>query len=255
MGHVLAFTMQKGGVAKSTSVLNIGATLGKRGARVLLIDLDPQANLTEGLGIDTSELENSVYEVLINPEQGIHQETVTPDASVDLVPATLDLAGAELELAGTIGRELLLRDALGEARRQYDYILIDPPPNLGFFTVNAMVAADAVIVPIQPEVNAYRGMPRLEKTINVVRKLNPGLKIGGILLTRFDRRKNLHHMIGARLREDYGDLVFQTIIPENSKIAESPAAGTPVSAYAPGSPGDVAYAAVADELEARYGYK
>lgn len=253
MAHILAFAMQKGGVAKTTSVLNIGGILAQRGARVLLVDLDAQASLTESLGVNTENLELTVYEVLLNPEHGAKAETLVTSAGVDLIPATIELAGAELELAGKVGRELLLREALEQSRNEYDYILIDPPPNLGLFTLNALAAADAAIVPVAPGVSAYRAMPRLENTIKVIRKLNPTLKFGGIFLTQVDRRKNLHYVIETKIREQYKDLVFDTVIPLNSKVEESPGAGQPVNLYAPGSQGDIAYAALAQELEARYG--
>jgi chromosome partitioning protein len=244
--------MQKGGVGKTTTALSLGVALAKRGARVLLIDIDPQANLTQGLGVDPAEVEYSIYEVLLNPEQGADFATLTTDAGVGLIPSTLDLAGAELELAGKVGRELLLREALTTTRAQYDYILLDPPPSLGLFTLNALAAADAVIVPLQTHAYAFKAMPKLESTIGMVRKLNPSLAIGGIVCTLSDRRTNLSQVVEQQIRQKYGDLVFKTVIPTNTKLAEAPVAGEPIATYAPDSAGARAYAALAEEVEKRY---
>lgn len=253
MGHVLALAMQKGGVGKTTTTLSLGTMLAARGRRVLLIDIDPQANLTQGLGVDPSALEYSVYEVLLNPERGIGFATITTDAGVDLIPAALELAGAELELAGKVGRELLLRKALRTSREQYDYVLIDPPPSLGIFSLNAMAAADAVIVPLQLHAYALKAMPQLEQTIQLVREIHPNLTIGGIICTLADRRTNLSLQIEQQVRERYGALVFETVIPINVKLAEAPTVGKPIGVYAPSSAGALAYEALATELESRYG--
>jgi chromosome partitioning protein len=254
MGHVLALAMQKGGVGKTTTTVSLGAVLAERGRRVLLIDLDPQANLTQGLSIDPSGLEYSVYEVLLNPERGTAFATIATAAGVDLIPSSLELAGAELELAGKVGRELLLRKALREARQSYDYILIDPPPSLGIFSLNALAACDAVLVPMQLHAYALKAMPQLEETIALVREIHPTLAIGGIVCTLADRRTNLSGQIEQQVRDQYGTLVFETVIPINVKLAEAPSAGLPISRYAPQSAGALAYAALAAELEARYGH-
>lgn len=253
MAHILAFTMQKGGVGKTTTTLSLGVNLARKGARVLLVDIDPQANLTQGLGVDPNGVEYSVYEVLINPEQGTDFATLSTDSGVDIIPSTLDLAGAEMELASKIGRELLLAKALKVARGQYDYILIDSPPSLGLFTLNALVAADVAIVPLQVHAYAYKAMPHLEATIELVRELNPRLVIGGIVCTLADRRTRLSQIVEGQIREQYGELVFKTVIPVNTQLAEAPARGLPISIYAPESTGALAYAQLAEELEARYG--
>jgi chromosome partitioning protein len=253
MGHVLAFAMQKGGVGKTTTTLSLGAMLAERGRRVLLIDLDPQANLTQGLGVDPAAVEYSVYEVLLNPERGVAFAALSTTAGVDLVPASLELAGAELELAGKVGRELLLRKALRGARTEYDYILLDPPPSLGIFSLNALASSDAVIVPLQLHAYALKAMPQLEATVELVKEIHPSLRIGGIVCTLADRRTNLSQQIEQQVRERYGALVFETVIPMNVKLAEAPTAGTPIGAYAPHSAGAQAYAALVDELEARLG--
>src|SRR4051794_27354856 len=252
MAHVLALAMQKGGVGKTTTTLSLGVTLAARGARVLLIDIDPQANLTQGLGVDPGDVEYSIYEVLLNPEQGTAFATLSTDAGVDLVPSTLALAGAELELAGKVGREMLLRKALKNMRERYDYILLDPPPSLGIFTLNALAAAEAVIVPLQVHAYAFKAMPQLEATIDLVRELNPQLAIGGIVCTMLDKRTSLSQMVEQQIRQKYGEMGFDTVIPLNTKLAESPAVGEPITTYAPTSAGAKAYAALADEVEARY---
>jgi chromosome partitioning protein len=252
MGLVFALAMQKGGVGKTTTTLSLGALLAERGRRVLLIDLDPQANLTQGLNIDPSGLEYSIYEVLLNPERGAAFAVMPTEAGVDLIPSSLDLAGAELELAGKVGRELLLRKALRETRGQYDYVLIDPPPSLGIFSLNALAACDHVLVPMQLHAYALKAMPQLEQTVDLVREIHPTLAIGGIICTLADRRTNLSGQVEQQVRERYGDLVFTTVIPMNVKLAEAPTAGAPISRYAPGSTGALAYAALAAELEARY---
>ncbi|MBK9942940.1 MAG: ParA family protein [Kouleothrix sp.] len=253
MGDVIALAMQKGGVGKTTTALSLGAALAELGRRVLLIDLDPQANLTQGLGVDPSTLEYSVYEVLLNPEQGSTFATLATSAGVDLVPSSLALAGAELELAGRVGRELLLRKALRASREQYDYVLIDPPPSLGLFSLNALAAADRVLVPLQLHAYALKAMPQLETTIDLVKEINPRLVIGGIICTLADRRTNLSQEIERQVRQRYGSLVFETVIPVNVKLAEAPTHGRPINRYAPSSVGAQAYAALASELETRHG--
>lgn len=251
MAHILALAMQKGGVGKTTTALSLGVALVERGRRVLLIDIDPQANLTQGLGSDPAQLDYSVYEVLLNPERGCDFATIHTAAGVDLVPSSLLLAGAELELAGRVGRELLLRKALRAVRDQYDYILIDPPPSLGLFSLNALAAAQRVLVPLQLHAYALKAMPQLEQTIDLVREINPDLAIGGVLCTLADRRTTLCHVIEQQVRERYGALVFQTVIPMNVKLAEAPNAGVPINRYAPGSAGAQAYMALAEEIERR----
>lgn len=250
---VLAFAMQKGGVAKTTTTLAVGVELARMGARVLLIDMDPQSNLTQALGYDPTEIQQSVYEVLLNPTHGTDFATLRTAYGVDLVPATLTLAGAELALAGRFGRELLLRTALVETRRAYDYILIDSPPSLGIFTVNALVAADTIIVPLQAHVFALKAMPQLEETVEIARQLNPALAIGGIVVTMVDRRTSVNQVIEDNARQHYGDLVFKTVIPFSVKLVEAPASGQPISAYAPESSGAHAYHSLAQEVAARYG--
>lgn len=249
---ILAFAMQKGGVGKTTTTLAVGVELARLGKRVLLVDIDPQSNLTQALGYDPTQLQQSIHNVLLNPTHGLDTATLHTEHGVDLVPATLALAGAELTLAGQFGRELRLRTALAEIRRQYDFILLDSPPSLGIFTVNALTAADAVIVPLQAHVFALQALPQLEETIAIVRQLNPSLAIGGIVVTMIDRRTSVNQVVEDAARQQYGDLVFKTVIPFNIKLVEAPAAGLPISTYAPGSSGAHAYHELALEVAARY---
>lgn len=252
MAHVLAFAIQKGGVGKTASVNNLGPILAARGARVLVIDLDPQANLTDGLDVELDAEGYFSYEVLLNPQQGTAFATQPTAYGVDLVPSTLDLASAELELAGKIGREQLLTKALRTTRDQYDYILIDPPPTLGIFTLNALTAADAVLIPLQTHPDAFKALPKLEATIALVRELNPRVQLGGIFGTITDTT-NVSQVIEQRARQQYPDLMFTTTIPRNVKLAEAKLAKQPIRAYTPHSPGARAYTQLAQEIEERYG--
>ncbi|MDP9314598.1 MAG: ParA family protein [Chloroflexota bacterium] len=252
MPHVLAFANQKGGVGKTTTTLNIGAMLAQKMAKVLIIDLDPQANLTRGLGINPSEVENSVYEVLLNADQGTEFATWQVEQSLFVVPSTKTLAGATDALGGRPARETFLRRALKNTHTQYDYILVDTPPNLGLLTANALVAATAVIVPVQVHTYALQALPELEDTVELITELNANLHIGGIVCTMVQRSTTLSREVEQQLREQYGELVFKTVIPLNTKLAEAPAFGEPISIYAPGSQGAIAYAALTEELETRY---
>lgn len=248
----LSLTIQKGGAGKTTTTLGIGIELAKLGANVLLVDIDPQGNLTQALGYDPTEIEHSVYEVLLNPTKDPEFAMLHSSYGVDLLPANLTLAGAEMNLTGRYGRELLLRSALGQLRSRYDYILIDTPPSLGLLTGNALTAADAVIVPLQAHVFALKALPQLEQAIEIVHALNPALAIGGIVVTMVDKRTSINQMVEDTARQQYGDLVFKTVIPFNIKLVEAPAVGTPISTYAPASSGAQAYRDLALEVAARY---
>jgi chromosome partitioning protein len=249
----IALCLQKGGVGKTTTALGLGVELAGMGARVLLVDIDPQGNLTQALGYDPTAIENSVYEVLLNP-------TIDPDFAIlqsahgpDLLPANLTLAGAEMTLASRYGREMLLRSALSQLRDRYDIVLIDTPPSLGLLTGNALTAADTVIVPLQAHTFALKALPHLAQAIEIVHALNPGLAIGGIVVTMSDRRTTISHMIEQTARQQYGNLVFNTVIPFNVRLIEAPAVGQPIAAYAPSSSGAQAYHDLALEVAARYG--
>jgi chromosome partitioning protein len=252
MSNVIACALQKGGTGKTTTTLNLGVELSKLGFKVLLIDIDPQANLTSGLGFDPEELRDSIYDVLLNASVGAGFAIHEVMENLDLIPSKLALAGAELELAGFFGRELLLKEALEPELENYDFILIDPPPSLGIFTMNSLVAAGSVITPLQAQTYAFRAMPQLEATIKLARKLNPSLKVSGILLTMVDRRTSLSPAIERQAREKYGELVFKTTIPDTTKLAEAPTFGEPISTYAPSSPAAKAYEALALEVKELY---
>lgn len=247
---IVAVSMQKGGVGKTTTTLALGSELARSGARVLLIDLDPQASLTEGIGVALAPNDGTIYEAMIEPANA-ELVTIRTEYGVDLIPATLALAGAELSFAGRFGRELLLRQALSPLRSQYDYILIDSPPGLGIFTVNALVAADALLIPLQAHVFAMDQMQQMESTITMIRQMNPSLAIGGIVMTMVGRT-NINAAIESAARARYGDLVFDITIPHSVKIIEAPAAGQPITVYAPESAGAQAYRALAEEVRDRW---
>lgn len=250
---IISVTNQKGGVGKTTTAINLCANLAKRGHRVLLIDIDPQANTSRGVGVTLSRDEESIYEVLLNPKAGLDYAIRQVQENFDLVPSLLALAGAELELAGRIGRESLLREAILPVRDRYDYIVIDSPPNLGVFTMNALTAAQWVLVPVEVQVFPFDALEQLEETVELIKKINPDLSIGAILCTKYMRTANLSGAIESQLRERYGSRVLDTIIPFNIKLAEAPASGTSALLYAPDSKGALAYADLADELIAKYG--
>jgi len=250
MCTIIATAMQKGGVGKTTTTLALGAELARTGAKVLICDLDPQASLTEGLGIDPTQIDATIYEVMINPATAA-RAIIRTEYGVDLIPATLALAGAELSFAGRFGRELLLRTALASLRGEYDYILIDSPPGLGLFTVNALVATDVLLVPLQAHVFAMDQMAQMESTILMIRQMNTNLEIGGIVVTMVGRT-NVNAAIEQAARARYGDLVFHSTIPHNVKIIEAPAAGQPITIYAPESAGARAYRALAEEVRERW---
>jgi chromosome partitioning protein len=248
----VAVANQKGGVGKTTSAVNLAAALAGLGRRVLLIDLDPQANATTGIGIDHRALERTVYDCLVagdDPSEVIQQ---TPFENLDVLPSTIDLAGAELELVSAIARETKLRNVL-QPLTGYDVMFIDCPPSLGLLTVNAMTAAESVLVPIQCEYYALEGLGQLMRNIELVRAgLNPGLEVGGIVLTMYDARTKLSEEVAAEVRSHFGDKVFSTIIPRSVRLSEAPSYGQPAITYEPSSRGSRAYVWLAEEFDARF---
>ena len=225
MAHVLAFANQKGGVAKTTSTVNLGAALREHDLRVLAVDMDPQGNLTMSQGIDTEGLDKSMYDVLVHRTP---IEDVIYERELDVAACTIDLAGAEMALATMIGRERALQRALDAVRDKYDYILIDTPPSLGLLTINALTASEGVIVPVQCEYLSLRGLLQLEKTLEMIREnLNPDVHIKGILPTLFDARTHHGKESIEVLRENFGDLVFKTVVRKTIKFAEAPVTAVP----------------------------
>lgn len=246
MAKVIALANQKGGVAKTTSAVNLGAALREHGLRILVIDMDPQANLTMSQGIDVERLEKSMYDVLVH-RTPIDEIIVTRE--FDVAVSAIDLAGAEMALSAMIGRERALQRAIEPVKERYDYILIDTPPSLGLLTINAFTAADSVIVPVQCEYLSLRGLLQLERTLEMIREnLNPNVEIKGILATMYDSRTALSRDSVEVLREHFGPLVFATVINKTVKFAEAPVTGASLLNYQPKGKGAEAYRALAREV-------
>lgn len=246
---ILAVANQKGGVAKTTTAHALGVGLAERGRSVLLIDLDPQASLTWACGIDPEALDESIHDVLL-ARTDAESVIVTVDDGIDLLPSTIDLAGAELHLLTKTGREYVLRKALRRVRDRYEMILIDCPPSLGILTINGLTAADEVIIPLQPESLSRRGVGQLLDTIEDVRDYtNEGLRVRGAIATLFDGRTNLAHRVVEQVREDYGIPVLEPHVPKSVRVAEAPEKGRSVLAHAPRSKPAEAYRALAEQLD------
>ncbi|NQV68990.1 MAG: ParA family protein [Pseudohongiella sp.] len=249
MGKVLAIANQKGGVGKTTTSVNLAASLKVTRKSVLLIDLDPQGNATMGSGVDKSSLDKTIYEVLMLQAEFDEVVVHLEEAEYDLLPANGDLVAAEIELISVDDRELRLRQIVDEIRDRYDYIVIDCPPSLNMLTVNALVAADGVVIPMQCEYYALEGLSALMDTINAIRdQLNPELKIEGILRTMYDPRNKLTSEVNGQLIRYFGDAVYRTVVPRNVRLAEAPSYGKPVIKYDRKSRGAIAYLALAGEL-------
>jgi chromosome partitioning protein len=250
--RTIAVANQKGGVGKTTTTLNLGAALADMGRRVLIVDCDPQANATSGLGIARDDVETSIYDVVVlgQPLADARIATVVPN--LDLVPSHIALAGSEIELVGMPLREMRLRYALDALDGSDDYVFLDCPPSLGLLTVNAAVAAESLLIPIQCEYYALEGLGLLTYTIDLLRRqLNPDLAIAGIVMTLYDARLTLATQVVDEVRKQFPDDIFETIVPRNVRLSEAPSHGLPISRYDPASRGAIAYRRLAEEFDAR----
>lgn len=249
MGKIIAVANQKGGVGKTTTNVNLSACLARLGKRVLTVDIDPQGNTTSGLGIEKETLETSVYEVMIDNvpiRRGIVHTMVE---GLDLLPSNINLVGAEIEMTSMIAREHILKGCLEEVRSEYDFVLIDCPPSLGLLTLNALTAADKVLVPIQCEFFALEGLSQLINTVGLVsQRLNPSLSMEGVVMTMYDPRTNLSQQVVAEVKKYFQSKVYQTMIPRNVRLGEAPSFGLPIMIYDPNCSGAKAYMSLAQEV-------
>ncbi|WP_455662669.1 ParA family protein [Pradoshia sp.] len=251
MGKVISIANQKGGVGKTTTSVNLGACLAYIGKKVLLVDIDPQGNATSGVGIEKADVEQCIYDVLIDDVEVATVIKPTKVENLDVIPATIQLAGAEIELVPTISREVRLKRALEEVSDQYDYIIIDCPPSLGLLTLNSLTASDAVLIPVQCEYYALEGLSQLLNTVRLVQKhLNQELKIEGVLLTMLDARTNLGIQVIDEVKKYFQDKVYKTIIPRTVRLSEAPSHGEPIIIYDPKSRGAEVYIDLAKEVVA-----
>ncbi|WP_340081296.1 AAA family ATPase [Terribacillus sp. FSL K6-0262] len=251
MGKVIAIANQKGGVGKTTSSVNLSACLAFLGNKVLLVDIDPQGNATSGVGVNKADVENCVYNVLVEDMEAEKVLVSTAVDNLDVIPATIQLAGAEIELVPTISREVRLKKAIDSVKDDYDYVIIDCPPSLGLLTLNSLTAADSVLIPVQCEYYALEGLSQLLNTIRLVQKhLNKHLMIEGVLLTMLDARTNLGIQVIEEVKKYFQDKVYQSIIPRNVRLGEAPSYGQPIIIYDPKSRGADVYLDLAKEVMA-----
>lgn len=249
MGRIIAIANQKGGVGKTTTSVNLSACLAYLGKKVLLVDIDPQGNASSGVGVNKGEIQQCIYDVLIDDVSVKETIQETKVENLYIVPATISLAGAEIELVSTISREVRLKRALQEVQDLYDYIVIDCPPSLGLLTINSLTASDAIIIPVQCEFYALEGLSQLLSTIRLVQKhLNKNLAIDGVLLTMFDARTNLGIQVIEEVKKYFQDKVYKTIIPRNVRLSEAPSHGEPIIIYDPKSRGAEVYLELAREV-------
>ena len=249
MGRIIAVANQKGGVGKTTTSINLAACLAEKGKKVLAVDMDPQGNLTSGLGVDKDSVEKSIYELIIGEvdiKEVINKEVLE---NLDIIPTSIDLSAAEIELIGVDDKEYILRNAIDQVKDQYDFVIIDCPPSLSMLTINAMTTADSVIVPIQCEYYALEGLSQLIHTVELVKdRLNSKLEIEGVVFTMYDARTNLSLQVVENVKDNLQQNIYKTIIPRNIRLAEAPSYGLPINKYDPKSAGAESYMRLADEV-------
>ena len=249
MAKIICIANQKGGVGKTTTAVNLSASVAQLGKRVLLVDMDPQGNTTSSLGVNKNKLESSVYDVLINDVDVADAIRDTMINTLKLLPARVELAGAEVELVNLLAREQRLKNAIAPVRDQFDYIFVDCPPSLGLLTLNALNMADTLLVPIQCEYYALEGLSQLMNTVKLIRRnLNPRLEVEGVVLTMYDGRTNLSQQVVGEVKRFFKNKVYDTIIPRSVRLGEAPSFGLPITLYAPKSTGAAAYSTLAEEL-------
>jgi len=249
MGKVIAFSNQKGGVGKTTSAINMASYVATLGRKVLIVDFDPQGNTTSGFGVEKNTLKSTVYDVLMGYCKA--QDIITPTMvqGLSLMPSNIDLAAAEVDLVNMVNREYTLKESLKSIRTNYDYIFIDCPPSLGLLTLNALVASDSVIIPIQSEFFALEGLSQLMNTIKIVKqRLNTTIKVNGVVLTMYDNRSIISRQVTSEIQRYFGDKVYSVAVPRNVKLVEAPSFGVPISSHAPGSSGAIAYQLLAKQF-------
>ena len=249
MGRIIAVANQKGGVGKTTTSINLAACLAEKGKKVLAVDMDPQGNLTSGLGVDKDSVEKSIYELIIGEvdiNEVINKEVLE---NLDIIPTSIDLSAAEIELIGVDDKEYILRNAIDQVKDQYDFVIIDCPPSLSMLTINAMTTADSVIVPIQCEYYALEGLSQLIHTVELVKdRLNSKLEIEGVVFTMYDARTNLSLQVVENVKDNLNQNIYKTIIPRNVRLAEAPSYGLPINLYDPKSKGTESYMLLAEEV-------